>query len=74
VRHSWGKRSWWKSFSELVGLGSTQTCARCGARTRVVRPTKILPGRRRPGVKTTRWFSAPGHTAFWRIERVPPCG
>lgn len=72
MRHKWGKRSWWQRL--LSGLaGATQTCRRCGAKFRVVRPMKLLPGRRRPARSVVRWYRPPKSLTFWRVKLVPPC-
>lgn len=76
MRHSWGKRSWWRAARSALGQGSTQTCARCGATKLVVRQAKLLPGRRRPRAKIVRLYHQSDSreeslVGFWTI--VPPC-
>jgi hypothetical protein len=74
MRHSWGKRSWWQA----LGGSSTQTCRRCGAKLKVVRQAKLLPGRRRPRAKIARLYQdgplGGGLIGFWPMNgAVPPC-
>jgi len=73
MRHKWSKRTWWKRVGETLGLGSTQTCARCGAQLRVVKPMKLLPGRRRPSRSIARSYRTAGELMFWQIGTIPQC-